>query len=236
MGLLVKPEMRGNGLGTALLRELLSDGEMIIGHQIERATAVIFPNNIASQKAFEKAGFVFDHLHEDGDAWYYRYEKECGIKSVGMLDISVCVAVIKESFRTVADEFGFTEENAPRFTAFAMNEDRLLFHYNVEKRPMYKCVENGRIIGYYSLLINHAECELNNLCVLPDFRHRGLGKELLEDAFKKAKKAGCAVMKIGIVEENTVLKKWYESFGFKHTGSEKYDFFPFTCGYMIREV
>ena len=73
MELLVKPEMRGNGLGTALLRELLSDGEMIIGHRIERATAVVFPNNPASQKAFEKAGFVFDHANDDEDAWYYCY-------------------------------------------------------------------------------------------------------------------------------------------------------------------
>ena len=75
MELLVKPEMRGNGLGTALLCELLSDGETIIGHRIERATAVIFPSNPASQKAFEKAGFVFDHANDDGDAWYYVY---CG--------------------------------------------------------------------------------------------------------------------------------------------------------------
>lgn len=73
MEFLVMPEMRGKGLGTALLRELLSDGEMIIGHQIERATAVIFPNNIASQKAFEKVGFVFDHANDDKDAWYYCY-------------------------------------------------------------------------------------------------------------------------------------------------------------------
>ena len=26
-----------------------------------------------SQKAFEKAGFVFHSEHPDGDAWYYRY-------------------------------------------------------------------------------------------------------------------------------------------------------------------
>ena len=73
MELLVKPEKRGKGFGTALLRELLSNGEMIIGHRIERATAVIFPNNPASQKAFEKAGFVFDHANDDDDACYYCY-------------------------------------------------------------------------------------------------------------------------------------------------------------------
>ena len=73
MELLVKPEMRGKGFGTALLRDLLSDGETIIGHRIDKATAVIFPNNPASQKAFEKAGFAFDHANDDADAWYYCY-------------------------------------------------------------------------------------------------------------------------------------------------------------------
>ena len=39
-------------------------------------------------------------------------------------------------------------------------------------------------------------------------------------------------MNIGIVEDNNVLRKWYEMYGFVHKGKEKYDFFPFTCGYM----
>lgn len=37
------------------------------------------------------------------------------------------VNVIKESFITVADELGYTVGNAPRFTAFATTEDRLLY-------------------------------------------------------------------------------------------------------------
>lgn len=73
MELLVKPEMRNKGLGAALLHELLSDGENIIGNRIGRSGAVIFPCNTASQKAFEKAGFVFDHANDGGDAWYYCY-------------------------------------------------------------------------------------------------------------------------------------------------------------------
>lgn len=71
MEILVSPELRGKGLGTALLRELFSKGETIIGHRIEKATAVIFQNNPASQKAFEKAGFVFDHANDDGDVLYF---------------------------------------------------------------------------------------------------------------------------------------------------------------------
>lgn len=35
------------------------------------------------------------------------------IKAIDSRDIPDCVNVIRKSFRTVADEFGFTEENAP---------------------------------------------------------------------------------------------------------------------------
>lgn len=73
MELLVKPEIRGKGLGSALICELLSDGERIIGHRIEKASAIIYPNNFASQKAFEHAGFAFEYANDDGDAWYYSY-------------------------------------------------------------------------------------------------------------------------------------------------------------------
>ena len=40
----------------------------------------------------------------------------------------------------------------------------------------------------------------------------------------------------GFTRENAVLRKWYESKGFLHTGTVKYDFFPFTCGYMEKDL
>lgn len=71
---IVAPEYRGKGYGTTALRELLSYGIEIIGLKIESAVAVIFPNNISSQNVFEKAGFIFEAAHPDGDAWYYTYQ------------------------------------------------------------------------------------------------------------------------------------------------------------------
>lgn len=155
------------------------------------------------------------------------------IKEIDRKDLAECVKVIKESFATVADEFGITEENAPRFTAFATTEDRLRWHLGGEHRPMYAYYDKDVIVGYYSLLMQeNQECELNNLSVLPAYRHKGIGEELLKHAFSVAKENNCIKMNIGIVEENQVLRKWYESLGFIHTGTQKFDFFPFTCGYM----
>ena len=40
-------------------------------------------------------------------------------------------ALVRESFATVAEEFGITEENAPRFTAFAVTAERLRWQAHV---------------------------------------------------------------------------------------------------------
>ena len=159
------------------------------------------------------------------------------IRQMEKQEIPRCVRVIREAFATVAEEFGFTRENAPRFTAFATDEERLRWHLEQEHRPMYVFCEEGQIVGYYSLaLLKDGAIELNNLAVIPAYRHRGIGKRLLTHAFEEAGRRGCAVMRIGIVEENKVLRRWYEENGFVHTGTEKFDFFPFTCGYLRREI
>ena len=159
------------------------------------------------------------------------------IREAKRADLSFCVNLIRSSFMTVADEYGFTKETAPRFTAFSISEDRLYRHMDEEHRPMFVAEENGVLCGYYSLVIQeNGECELNHLAVLPQYRHHGIGKQLLDHSFTVAKSIGCHTMNIGIIEENTVLRKWYEQNGAIHIGTRKFDFFPFTCGYLKREL
>ena len=155
------------------------------------------------------------------------------IKKIRESNLQECVNVIKESFITVANEFNITTDNAPGFTAFSINEEKLKYQLNVEHRLMFGFFENNTIVGYFSLLIQeNGECELSNLCVLPSHRHKKIGEKLLEHVFKVSKVNNCKIINIGIVEENTILKNWYQKFGFEHTNTIKYDFFPFTCGYM----
>ncbi len=159
------------------------------------------------------------------------------IREVKREDIPICADIIKKSFLTVAEEFGFTRDNAPRFTAFAISADRLYWQMDNEPRLMFVYEEEGTLCGYFSLLMqNDKECELSNLAVLPEYRHHGIGKKLLEHAFLAAEKKGCKLINIGIVEENQRLRKWYEQNGARHTGTRKFDFFPFTCGYLVKEI
>lgn len=73
---IISPDYRGNGIGSSALAELLTESKMILGVEILNASAVIYPNNVPSQKAFKKAGFRFESEHPDGDAWNYRYQKK----------------------------------------------------------------------------------------------------------------------------------------------------------------
>ena len=155
------------------------------------------------------------------------------IREVKRSDLPECVRVIRSSFQTVADEFGFTEENAPRFTAFATNEERLLWQLECEHRLMYLDEEDGKVCGCYSLKPwENGECELGSLSVIPEYRHRGIGGSLLRHALETAAKQNFTAVNLSIVEENRVLREWYERNGAVHTGTQKFDFFPFTCGYM----
>ena len=139
------------------------------------------------------------------------------IREVRREDLPECVRVIRNSHRTVADEFGFASENAPRYVAFATDENRLLWHMYSEHRLMFLDEENGVVRGYYSLLLKDGnECELGNLSVLPEYRHRGIGTGLLRHAVGIAREHHCSVMRFSIVEENSRLRKWYEQNGAVH--------------------
>ena len=75
MEVLVAPEKRGQGKGSTLLKELLNSKE-IVGFEIQHSEAVIYPNNVASQRAFENAGFIYHNNHKDEnvDSMHYIYE------------------------------------------------------------------------------------------------------------------------------------------------------------------
>ena len=71
MEVIVAPEKRGIGIGSAVLSELIGSADAICGISFDCAEACIFPDNTASKKAFTKAGFTLGRISSDGDAEYY---------------------------------------------------------------------------------------------------------------------------------------------------------------------
>jgi ribosomal protein S18 acetylase RimI-like enzyme len=145
------------------------------------------------------------------------------------------VQVIRESFRTVAGDFGLTEENCPTNPAF-MTLDRL--NSLIEKGSVcYGLYADTGQIGAVALeKLNEAEYAMERLAVLPEHRHRGSGEQLVEFACATARDAGAGRIVIGIIDENTVLKGWYLRLGFIETGTRRFDHLPFTVCFMRRDL
>ena len=159
------------------------------------------------------------------------------IKQIEYTDIERCAEVIRESFSTVAEEFGLNEQNCPTHTSFTKPEN-LIWDYN-NGYLMFAYFLGEKIIGYVSL--SHSDNDkkaykLRNLAVLPQYRHAGYGRELVDFCKEKVKSFGGEKIDIGIIEENTRLKDWYAAYGFVHTGTKKFEQFPFTVGFMELEI
>lgn len=139
--------------------------------------------------------------------------------------------VIRRSFATVARDYGWTQGTAPTFTAFITNEK--LAEKVKDGYFMFGLCVGKKIFGFVSLTdVGNGVYELNHLAMLPEWRHYGYGKRLLDYCKAKVRELGGNKITIGIVEENTVLKDWYTANGFVHTGTKKFDWQPFTAGFM----
>jgi len=153
------------------------------------------------------------------------------IKEVHAGDLEECAEIIRQGFGTVARDFGLTAENCPTNGAF-IKADRLISDMN-KGNLMYGLFADACMVGFMQLEKKScSQYELEKITVIPQFRHSGLGKKLLEFAMTKAKESGATKLTIGIIEENSILKKWYTANGFVHTGTQKFDFLPFTVGFM----
>jgi len=157
--------------------------------------------------------------------------KNTTISNVVQSELAECLEVIHNSFATVAAQFGLTKENCPKHTSFMplyFLETQLNWGWH-----MYALRDGDKIIGYMSLSKEaDGTYELHNLAVLPEYRHSGCGRQLLDHAKSDVTAFGGNTIKLGLIEESEVLKNWYASNGFVHTGTKKFEHLPFTSGYM----
>jgi ribosomal protein S18 acetylase RimI-like enzyme len=153
------------------------------------------------------------------------------ISPLSMEHLPMYAEVIRQSCATVAAQFNLTKENCPTYTGFVTDErwaERVADNYY----PFGYFVD-GKLVGFVSLVdAGEGVFEIRNLCVLPEYRHFGYGKELLEYCKNRAAEQSGTKINISFIEENTVLKNWYASNGFVHIGTKKFEHQPFTVGYM----
>ena len=235
----VHPSWQGNGIASQAI--MLCEKEF----PDAKAFHVDFPQDMEkNRRCYEKAGYrdTGEVLRIEGSPALAVYTKIIdnseynGVTMPAIFDIekaelSECLDVIHQSFKTVADEFGLTEQNCPKHTSFiplSFLETQMKWGWH-----MYGLYAGKKIIGYMSLSKQDDNTyELHNLAILPEYRHNGFGKQMLDFAKETVKSFGGTKIKIGIIEESIVLKNWYIANGFESVGTKKFDHLPFTSGYL----
>ena len=146
-------------------------------------------------------------------------------------DYPVCESVIRRSFATVAAQFSLTRENCPTNPAFL--PDGALADAARNGDLLYVISAGEKIVGFMQLTaVSNEAVDLAKLCVLPEYRHKGCGAQLLDFAKARAAQMGRSKLTVGIIDANARLKRWYISHGFVQTGARIYSDLPFLVGFL----
>lgn len=153
------------------------------------------------------------------------------INEISEKEIAVSADIVRRAFKTVADEFYLTKDNAPTNGAFL--KDGKLFDEYYKGIKMFGLYENDTQIGFVALERKESETfYLEKLAVLPEYRHKGYGNALVDFAVEYAGNIGAKTISIGIIYENKPLLEWYKKLGFIETGTKIFPHLPFTVCFM----
>jgi len=143
--------------------------------------------------------------------------------------------VIRRSFKTVADQFGFTETDSPTNPAFTDIEK---LNALASKAECFGLFADDTPAGFFALEYNHESktCYLERVCVLPEYRHNGFGRTILEHAENACRDVCVEKISIGIINSNYILKAWYQAFGFIEVGVRSYPHHPFEVCFLEKEL
>lgn len=79
-------------------------------------------------------------------------------------------------------------------------------------------IDSNRVVGYGGMWIIVDEAHVTNIAVLPEYRGRKLGRQLIEAMIELAKSKGAISMTLEVRTSNTIARNLYESVGFKGSG------------------
>lgn len=149
--------------------------------------------------------------------------------------LETSVAIIRTSFATVAQEMDFTEQNAPRYTAFITLER--LEELRQKQSVFWGLFDDEKQVGFVAVeLENDGKYWMKRLAVLPEYRHGGSGRALVNTVIDYVRSLGENKLHIGTVYEEKVLIDWYLAMGFKLTQTFTVFNLPFTVAFMELDI
>ena len=221
---IVSPNNRGKGYGSAILKELLNCSSEIIGQDISIAEAVIYPDNIASQKAFQKAGFIYTGAHPDGDAWYYQYNKHT-IRELTQENLKI------DFLNGFKHNQSWDKQWVNKNNSWLLQDCEMSREWDNEKRewiPTYlieQISRGGNAIGAYAKdklvgfccvdgVLRDGYANMTMLFVDDDYKRLGIGKKLFLAISEKARLIGAEKMFISAIPSQDTIA-FYMAIGCK---------------------
>lgn len=152
-------------------------------------------------------------------------------------DLQPYVEIIRVAFQTVADDFNLTKNNNPSNPAFL--EVKRLQKLRKEQVWFYTLICKNVHAGFICIEQSKEEKTtyfIEKLAVLPQFRHKGIGRQLMDFALKTIKDKGGEKVSVALISHHLKLKEWYSNLGFKKTGEKEFTQLPFKVCFMAKEL
>ena len=130
-------------------------------------------------------------------------------------DSKIITDIINNAFFTVAEQFNYTKENAPRFPAFIDYEE---IENNLNNGlKMYGYYIKNKIVGCIGYSYHKDQIYyIQKLATLPEYRHMGIGKKLMKFAEDKIRENNGKIIEITVVDQNITLIEWYKKLNFEY--------------------
>lgn len=150
--------------------------------------------------------------------------KECTVEDLQMLQ-KVSVETFRDTFQDQN-----TEEDLYNYLEKAYNTKQLTSELLNQQSEFYFVFNGNDLAGYLKININEAQSEtkgedtleIERIYVLPQFKGKGLGKILIQQAVERAQIHQKTNIWLGVWEHNHAALAFYKKLGFVQTGSHSF--------------
>jgi ribosomal protein S18 acetylase RimI-like enzyme len=157
------------------------------------------------------------------------------IQKASFHDAKTIAFLVSQSNKDIADIFGLTIENNPKHPSFCTEKwvlsdiDRGEEYFLCQRKSVYLgCVAFEQPDSKISYL--------NRLSVLPEYRHDGVGEQLVKHVLEYSKSKVIQKVSIGIIADHIILKNWYLKLGFIEGKTKSFDHLPFDVTFMSYDL
>lgn len=141
-------------------------------------------------------------------------------KKATLLDVPALNKLINSAYRGEESKKGWSTE-ADLLSGTRIDEAALRDLIQRPDTTFLKYVEDGVIVGCVELRIEGEKLYLGTLSVNPNIQNKGIGKKLLQAGEDHARKVGCSVIRMTVIDGRQTLIDWYVRHGYALTGERK---------------